>query len=91
MSKLRSMDDVASARTVAKLEGSEVYLLQVGDGDHGPKVRIFIAERRHLGPVQWLDSVLAHVHGEFVEVEVPEASDLLREVHTRTDLDLTGA
>lgn len=80
---------VASARTVAKLERSEVYLLQVGDGDHGPKVRILSAVHRRLGPVMWLGSVLAHVHGTFVEVSVPPAEELLRDVTGWKNDDLT--
>ena len=81
---------VASARTIAKLEGSGVYLLQVGVGDYGPKVRILDAQRRRLGPVMWLGSVLAHVHGTFVAASAPVAAELLRDVADRNDHDLTA-
>lgn len=82
---------MSTERTLAKLRNAEIYLLGVGEGAHGLKVRILDRARGMLGPVQWLDSVLAHVHGEFVEVDEPVASDLLREVRTRTDLDVTGS
>jgi hypothetical protein len=76
-------------KTIARLENEDVYLLETGRGRLGAKVRILDRAAGTLGPIQWLGSVAAHLHGALQEVSEPPAEQLLLHVHTRDDTDTT--